>query len=128
MITGDVERFELPNLHALNFLLHGALDGGGTLVAQDRRAGEGLLDGAASHEDRGVRQGGRHAGAAGSGVPVTRLLQIRLAIAILGLVVFGYGYAVEQPKVRLAGIVLLAISLVLRFVPDRKGKTGDPTN
>jgi hypothetical protein len=30
-ITGDVERFELPNLHALNFLLHGALDGGGTL-------------------------------------------------------------------------------------------------
>src|SRR3954463_4203803 len=31
MITGDVERFELPNLHALNFLLHGALDGGGTI-------------------------------------------------------------------------------------------------
>lgn len=31
MITGDVERFELPNLNALNFLLHGALDGGGTL-------------------------------------------------------------------------------------------------
>ena len=31
VITGDVERFELPNLHALNFLLHGALDGGGTL-------------------------------------------------------------------------------------------------
>jgi hypothetical protein len=30
-ITGDVIRFELPNLHALNFLLHGALDGGGTL-------------------------------------------------------------------------------------------------
>src|SRR5438045_5048507 len=31
MITGDVERFELPNLRAINFLLHGALDGGGTL-------------------------------------------------------------------------------------------------
>ena len=30
-ITGPVERFELPNLLALNFLLHGALDGGGTL-------------------------------------------------------------------------------------------------
>ena len=26
-----VERFELPNLNALNFLLHGALDGGGTI-------------------------------------------------------------------------------------------------
>ncbi|HJQ64832.1 MAG TPA: hypothetical protein VJ816_00575 [Gemmatimonadales bacterium] len=31
MIHGPVERFELPNLHALNFLLHGALDGGGTI-------------------------------------------------------------------------------------------------
>lgn len=31
MITGDVDRFDLPNLSALNFLLHGALGGGGTL-------------------------------------------------------------------------------------------------
>jgi len=31
VITGDVERYELPNLKAINFLLHGALDGGGTL-------------------------------------------------------------------------------------------------
>ena len=31
VIQGGVERFELPNLNALNFLLHGALDGGGTL-------------------------------------------------------------------------------------------------
>ena len=30
-ITGEVQRYELPNLGALNFLLHGALDGGGTL-------------------------------------------------------------------------------------------------
>ena len=31
VIEGDVERYDLPNLNALNFLLHGALDGGGTL-------------------------------------------------------------------------------------------------
>ncbi len=31
VITGGVERFELPNLNALNFLLHGALGGGGTV-------------------------------------------------------------------------------------------------
>src|SRR5262245_14444710 len=31
MVHGEVERFELPNLGALNFLLHEALDGGGTL-------------------------------------------------------------------------------------------------
>lgn len=30
MIRGPVERFELDNLEALNFLLHGALGGGGT--------------------------------------------------------------------------------------------------
>src|SRR5262252_10900254 len=29
--NGDVERFELPNLGALNFLLHESLGGGGTL-------------------------------------------------------------------------------------------------
>lgn len=29
-IEGPVERYELDNLDALNFLLHGALDGGGT--------------------------------------------------------------------------------------------------
>jgi hypothetical protein len=28
---GQVQRFELPNLSALNFLLHESLDGGGTL-------------------------------------------------------------------------------------------------
>lgn len=31
LVKGPVERFELPNLHALNFLLHEALDGGGTV-------------------------------------------------------------------------------------------------
>lgn len=31
MVKGAVERFRLDNLHAVNFLLHGALDGGGTV-------------------------------------------------------------------------------------------------
>ena len=31
IVQGRVERYELPNLRALNFLLHGALDGGGTV-------------------------------------------------------------------------------------------------
>lgn len=30
MVNGKVDRYELPNLGALNFLLHGALGGGGT--------------------------------------------------------------------------------------------------
>ena len=31
LCNGQVERFELPNLRALNFLLHESLGGGGTL-------------------------------------------------------------------------------------------------
>jgi len=31
LVKGEVERFELPNLSSLNFLLHGALGGGGTM-------------------------------------------------------------------------------------------------
>lgn len=31
LVKGSVERFELPNLGALNFVLHRALDGGGTV-------------------------------------------------------------------------------------------------
>ena len=31
LVKGKVERFEMPNIHALNFLLHEALDGGGTV-------------------------------------------------------------------------------------------------
>jgi hypothetical protein len=47
MVKGNVERFELPNLGALNFLLHGALGGGGTLSlridAQGKTLGAALL-------------------------------------------------------------------------------------
>lgn len=47
MVTGEVERFELPNLGALNFLLHGALGGGGTMSlmndAQGKVFSTGLL-------------------------------------------------------------------------------------
>ncbi len=31
MSRDGLERFDLPNLNALNFLLHDALDGGGTI-------------------------------------------------------------------------------------------------
>ena len=42
MIKGDVQRYELPNLHALNFLLHGALDGGGTISLKTDAQGKVL--------------------------------------------------------------------------------------
>ena len=47
LVAGSVERYELPNLGALNFLLHGALGGGGTVSlrtdAQGKTFGAALL-------------------------------------------------------------------------------------
>src|SRR5512146_1226956 len=47
LVQGEVERFELPNLAALNFLLHQALGGGGTVSlrtdAQGKTFGASLL-------------------------------------------------------------------------------------
>ncbi len=40
MVHGGVERFELPNLGALNFLLHGALGGGGTMSLMNDAQGK----------------------------------------------------------------------------------------
>lgn len=46
-VQGQVERFELANLHAINLLLHGALGGGGTVSlrvdAQGKTYGASLL-------------------------------------------------------------------------------------
>ena len=39
---GDVERFELPNLRALNFLLHNTLGGGGTVSLKHDAQGKTL--------------------------------------------------------------------------------------
>jgi hypothetical protein len=39
---GDVERFELPNIGALNFLLHNALGGGGTKSLRNDAQGKTL--------------------------------------------------------------------------------------
>jgi hypothetical protein len=39
-VKGKVERFEMPNLGALNFLLHNALGGGGTLTLKHDAQGK----------------------------------------------------------------------------------------
>ena len=47
LVKGSVERYELPNLGALNFVLHQALGGGGTVSlrvdAQGKTLGAALL-------------------------------------------------------------------------------------
>jgi hypothetical protein len=47
LCRGGVERFEVPNLHALNFILHDSLGGGGTeslkTDAQGKTHAQGML-------------------------------------------------------------------------------------
>ncbi|HWR50860.1 MAG TPA: hypothetical protein VN428_07115 [Bryobacteraceae bacterium] len=54
-VKGPVERYELPNLAALNFVLHKALDGGGTVSlrtdAQGKTFGAALMRMEISLED-----------------------------------------------------------------------------
>jgi hypothetical protein len=51
--NGPVDRYELPNLWALNFLLHNTLGGGGTVsLTQARRTREDTCGGTAPNGDR----------------------------------------------------------------------------
>lgn len=47
------------------------------------------------------------------------LLLARLLLAAIGVVVWGYGNASEQPRFMYAGMGILVVTLLLRFVPKR---------
>ncbi len=50
---------------------------------------------------------------------VKRVLLARTLLAAIGVVVWGYGYRVDDPQIRLAAIGILAVALLLRFIPKR---------
>jgi hypothetical protein len=50
---------------------------------------------------------------------VKQVLLARTVLAAIGVVVWGYGYRVDEARVRLAAIGILALALLLRFVPKR---------
>ncbi|MEP6733262.1 MAG: hypothetical protein ABJE10_21645 [bacterium] len=50
---------------------------------------------------------------------MTRLLIARVVLTLIGVAVWGYGQRTDQPDVRLVGIAVLAIALLMRFVPKR---------
>ncbi len=64
IVLGPVERFELPNLGALNFLLHQALGGGGTRSlkndAQGKTLGSAMLRMEIDIEEQLIVRGEEH--------------------------------------------------------------------
>jgi hypothetical protein len=48
-----------------------------------------------------------------------RLQLARTVLLAIGVITWGYGYRVDDANVRLAAIGIMAIALLLRFVPKR---------
>ena len=50
---------------------------------------------------------------------MNRLASLRITLAFIGIIVWGYGQRTDRSETRLAGIAVLVIVLLLRFVPKR---------
>ena len=48
-----------------------------------------------------------------------RLLLARALLLAVGVITWGYGYRVDDANIRLAAILILAVALLLRYVPKR---------
>lgn len=46
-----------------------------------------------------------------------RLALVKLVLAAIGIVVWGYGARADDAAFRLAGMIILAIAVLLRFLP-----------
>ena len=50
---------------------------------------------------------------------MTTLLIARIVLTFIGVGVWGYGQRADLPQTRVAGMAILAVALLLRFVPKR---------
>ena len=48
-----------------------------------------------------------------------RLVLARTVLLAIGVITWGYGYRVDDANIRLAAIGILAVALLLRFLPRR---------
>lgn len=53
------------------------------------------------------------------------LLPVRAAVGVLGFIVWAYGARYDESHARLAGIAMLAIAVVLRFLRPRDSARRD---
>jgi hypothetical protein len=52
---------------------------------------------------------------------MTRLSHVKLGIAVIGVVLWGYGVRVDDSTFRIIGIVFLAAAALLRFWKPKRG-------
>jgi len=58
---------------------------------------------------------------------VRQLLVLRILLGAIGVAVWGYGYRTDDASVRLAGMAVLVVTLLLRWVPKRWLKDDGPS-
>ena len=51
---------------------------------------------------------------------VPSVMVVRIALLVIAMIVWGYGVRVDDARLRIIGIAVLAVSLVLRFFKRRK--------
>jgi hypothetical protein len=50
---------------------------------------------------------------------MTTLTWVRFVLAAIGMIVWAYGFRVDDATIRWVGIALLAVAVLLRFAPHR---------
>jgi hypothetical protein len=56
---------------------------------------------------------------------VNQLVRVKLALFVIGLILWTWGYRSDDSYFRIAGIVVLALAFLLRFV-GRRPRAPDP--
>ena len=56
---------------------------------------------------------------------MSRVMQARVAFAVIGIMIWGYAVATDNATLRLVGIALLVLSLVLRFFTRKEARRDD---
>jgi hypothetical protein len=57
-----------------------------------------------------------------------QLILLRIILGAVGVAVWGYGYRTDDANLRLAGMMILVVTLLLRWVPKRWLGDDDPPN
>ena len=57
---------------------------------------------------------------------MTPLLQLRLALALIGIIIWGYGTRVDSVRLQWVGIGVLVVAFVARFLGPRPERRTPP--
>lgn len=59
---------------------------------------------------------------------MSTLVRLKLALVVVGLIIWAWGFRTDDSFLRASGIVVLTIAFLLRFVGRRARTSGAPTD